>query len=212
MGLRERKRMAEGFGKYDVYAVSGSIYCYKDSSVLRNRFGIRDSGALKEVESDFSAVKQQELLSQPIRGRFTTHHLCQIHKYLLGDIYSFAGHFRREDIMKGSTRFMSHRDIKLKTKQLLDELKTEQYLRSYEQSEFIKRSAYYLSELNYIHPFREGNGRAIREFMRLLLEYNGYSINWNAVSSERMLSAMEESVFDTAMLVSVLGICVKNCS
>ena len=202
--------MAEGFGKYDVYAVSGSAYCYKDSFVLKNRFGIRDSTTLKKVESDISMVKQNNLLSQPIRGRFTAHHLCQIHKYLLGDIYPFAGHFRKEDIMKGTTRFMSHRDVKQKTTALLTELKAERYLRLYEQSEFVERSAYYLSELNYIHPFREGNGRATREFMRQLLEYNGYTVNWAAVPPEQMLLAMEESVFDTSMLVSILNVCVEK--
>ena len=88
--------MAEGFGKYDVYAVAGSIYCYRDTNVLKNRFGLRDSAKLRAVEADISLLRQRELLENPIQGRFTASHLCRIHRYLLGDVYSFAGHFRNK--------------------------------------------------------------------------------------------------------------------
>ena len=47
---------------------------------------------------------------------------------------------------------------------------------------FLQRTAYYFAELNYIHPFREGNGRATREFMRLLFLLNGYEVDWGAAS------------------------------
>lgn len=86
--------MTDGFGKYDVYAVSGSIYCYRDTNVLKNRFSLRNGEQLKKLETDICAIRQNDLLSHPIRGRFTPSHLCRIHRYLLGDVYSFAGHYR----------------------------------------------------------------------------------------------------------------------
>lgn len=200
--------MADGFGKYDVYAVAGSIYCYPDSGVLKNRFGLRDPTKLKAIEADISAIRQKDLLENPIRGHFSSNHLCRIHRYLFSDIYPFAGHFRREDIMKGTTRFLAFGEIKVKLQTLLLALRKESYLYGLPYQQFVEHSAYYFAELNYIHPFREGNGRSTREFMRQLFEYNGYKVRWDAVSAECLLSAMEESVFDTAELQKVLFACL----
>lgn len=62
----------------------------------------------------------------------------------------------------------------------------------------------------YIHPFREGNGRAIREFMRLLYLRNGYYIHWDAVSVDTLLQAMIDSIYDTTSLESVLEQCLER--
>lgn len=202
--------MNKGFGKYDVYAVSGSIYCYQGTNVLKNRFGLRDSKKLKEVEADISTIRQNDLLSDPIQGNFTANHLCRIHRYLLGDIYPFAGHFRREDIMKGNTRFLAHQDIKPKLTKLLEDLKGEDHLKGLDFESLIDRSAYYFAELNYIHPFREGNGRATREFMRQLYMLNGCEVDWTAAPTEGLLAAMEASVFDTNELKNILTRCLRK--
>ena len=193
------------FGKYDVYSVYGSKYCYPGTNVLRNRFNIRDAGQLRKLDADISSIKQLHLIKEPVKGRFTVNHLCQIHKFLFDDIYPFAGHFRREDIMKGQTRFQGFAQISSKLAVLLSELKKENHLRGLDFELLIERSAYYFAELNYIHPFREGNGRAIREFMRQLYDYNGYEVNWSAVSSEELLRAMEESVYATDSLQRLLN-------
>lgn len=200
--------MDSGFGRYDVYSVAGSIYCYKDTNVLKNRFGLRDGKRLRELGADISAIRQNDLLINPIQGRFTANHLCRIHRYLLGDIYPFAGHFRREDIMKGTTRFLSHRDIKAKLTKLLAELAGESYLQGLTTDMLIDRSAHYFAELNYIHPFREGNGRSTREYMRQLYVLNDYTVNWAAVSADKLLEAMEASIYDTAQLKAILRVCL----
>lgn len=202
--------MTDGFGKYDVYSVAGSAYCYPDSGVLRNKFGIQDAGTLKSVETDISAARQMEMIAKPVPGRFTVHHLCAIHRRLLGDVYPFAGQFRREDIAKGETRFLSFRDIKPRLSALLSALHDEKYLSTLTFEGFLDRLAYYFAELNYIHPFREGNGRTIREFMRLLIERNGYQVNWGAVSAETLLDAMVASVYDTEALKNVLRDCLTK--
>ena len=73
---------------------------------------------------------------------------------------------------------------------------------------FVVRSAYYMAELDYIHPFREGNGRAIREFMRSLFLHNGYVVQWDAVDVEVLLNAMIDSVYDTDHLEQILKQCL----
>ena len=202
--------MNKGFGKYAVYAVAGSVYCYRDSNVLKNRFGLRDGAKLRAVEADVSLLRQRELLERPIQGRFTISHLRRIHRYLLGDIYPFAGHLRPENIMKGATRFLAHGEIPGKLADLMDQLRAELWLSGLDFDRFVERSAYYFAELNYIHPFREGNGRATREFMRLLFLRNGYEVDWAAVPAEDLLDAMELSVYDTGRLRDVLQICLTE--
>ena len=139
--------MADNFSRYDVHAVAGSRYCYPDTSVLKNRFGLKDAVQLKKVEADISAVRQNDLLEHPIAGRFTATHLCTIHRYLLGDVYPFAGRFRQADIMKGQTRFLAHQQIKVKLKALLKELHSENLLRNLHIEKFLQRAAYYFAEL-----------------------------------------------------------------
>lgn len=65
------------------------------------------------------------------------------------------------------------------------ELKNENYLKGLNKEELAKRLAYYLSELNVLHPFREGNGRTTREFIRQLALKNGYKLNLKKVSQKR---------------------------
>ena len=200
--------MADPFGKYDVYSVASSIYCYPDSSVLKNKLDIRDPALLRKVEADLSTARQAEIFHIPVAGRFTATHLCNIHRKLLGDVYSFAGHCRREDIAKGPTRFVTYSQIKEKLQRLLGQLQQEKWLENVPFEAFAARSAYYMAELNYIHPFREGNGRAIREFMRLLFLHNGYVVQWDAVDVEALLNAMIDSVYDTAHLEQILKQCL----
>jgi len=200
--------MADPFGKYDVYSVASSIYCYPDSSVLKNKLDVRDPVLLRKVEADLSSARQAEIFRTPVVGRFTATHLCNIHRKLLGDVYSFAGHFRREDIAKGPTRFVTYSQIKEKLQRLLGQLQQEKWLENVPFEAFAARSAYYMAELNYIHPFREGNGRAIREFIRLLFLHNGYVVQWDAVDVEALLNAMIDSVYDTAHLEQILKQCL----
>ena len=121
---------------------------------------------------------------------------------------TFAISIRREDIAKGPTRFVTYSQIKEKLQRLLGQLQQEKWLENVPFEAFAARSAYYMAELNYIHPFREGNGRAIREFMRLLFLHNSYVVQWDAVDVEALLNAMIDSVYDTAHLEQILKQCL----
>ena len=61
-----------------------------------------------------------------------------------------------------------------------------------------------MAELNIIHPFREGNGRTIREFIRLLALENNIQINWGNVDKDLLLEASIESVDNYKILINVL--------
>ena len=70
------------FSKYEVYTTVQSVYCYKDSNVLKNKLNIRDKENLKQAEEEITSLKQYILLESPIEGRFTQTHLKKIHRFL----------------------------------------------------------------------------------------------------------------------------------
>ncbi len=80
--------------------------------------------------------------------------------YLVGDIDPFAVHYRRESIDKGPTIVENPAGIARRLKKLLAQLKDESVLKHTAEQNFLSRIANYFAELNYLHPFREGNGRA----------------------------------------------------
>lgn len=192
------------FNKYEVYTTTESIYCYKGSNVLRNKLNITDSETLKEAEEAITTVKQYSLYDNPISGHFSKTHLFNIHKYLFGDIYSFAGKLRREQIAKGRTTFYPPASIDKELNKVFLFIKENKCFREFDEDNLFDALAYVMAELNIIHPFREGNGRAIREFIRLLALYNGVMINWGNVDREEIMDSSIESVDDYTALIGVL--------
>ena len=84
----------------------------------------------------------------------------------------------------------------------------ENYLKGLSKEEMSKKLAYYMAELNVLHPFREGNGRAIREFIRELAAWNGYELDLTKTTPKNMLDACIESVVDTNNLEEILYKCL----
>lgn len=75
---------------------------------------------------------------------------------------------------------------------------------------FTDRLTYYLTELNVLHPFREGNGRVQREFFRCLALEAGYSINWANADADKILDAMIKSPFNSTRLRNVLTLLIEE--
>ena len=89
-------------------------------------------------------------------------------------------------------------------------MKEENYLQNLNRNTFIKRLSYYMAELNVLHPFREGNGRTIREFIRQLAYKNGYVLNLKNINPKDMLHACIRSVVDTTQLEDIISECLEN--
>lgn len=167
-------------------------YCYPDTDVLINNLNITDEDKLAEAERKFTMLRIYELLHNPIIGSFDLNHLCRIHQYIFQDLYSWAGELRTVDISKGY--YFCHCDyIASNAKKLFSDLKSENYLRGIAADRFITRISFYFSEINALHPFREGNGRAQREFIRSLALWNGYQIKFSLVPADEMLKASIDS-------------------
>lgn len=195
----------------DFYEARNSIYCYKDSNVLKNKLNITDNTILEDVERKLVIVKLFELRQNNNIGNFDIEHFVGIHRFLFEDIYPFAGLFRTENIAKGNFSFANWEFIENELRKLLDKLKNENYLSGLNKEYLSKSLAYYMSELNVLHPFREGNGRTIREFIRQLAFRNGYILNLQNINPEDMLSACIKSVVDSSDLEEILLKCFVLC-
>ncbi len=193
-----------------VYEDGVSKYCYKNSNVLINKLDIKDYKELSKYEAKITAAKSLGLRIKGITGDFDKKHYISIHKYLFEDIYSFAGKFREENISKGEFRFASFEYIEPELDKLLEQLKTEKILEGLNKSDLSKKIAYYLSELNVLHPFREGNGRTNREFIRQIALKNGYVLNLKNVLPKEILNASIKSVIDVTDLENVIYKMLEN--
>lgn len=198
------------FSRYEVYTTVQSIYCYPDSNVLKNKLNIRDPGELKRAEEEFVAVKQLVLLQDPIRGRFTMTHLLRIHRFLFEDVYPFAGRLRREQISKGNTSFYPPNLIERELRRVFREIHETGMLREQDLQEQIRHLSYVMAELNLIHPFREGNGRSIRELIRCMALSYGLFLNWGNTDRDSLIDAAIASVDDDMAFCDVLKQCLEE--
>jgi fido (protein-threonine AMPylation protein) len=163
------------------------------TGVLKNRLGITDEATLEQTEAQFVAQRSHELVQDPIPGAFDLPHLQAIHRHLFGDLYEWAGHLRTVDVIKDTSRFAHHAYLERAAGTIFRELAQENYLRGLEPAAFSRRAAHYLAELNALHPFREGNGRAQREFLSQLAREHDYAIAWEHITQADMLDASRRS-------------------
>ena len=130
-----------------------------------------------------------------------------IHKFIFEDIYPFAGKIRREQISKADTMFYPPDLIDRELDKVFAKIKEKNMLKETDEEKVYDNLAYVMAELNIIHPFREGNGRSIREFIRLMAKRMGYDLNWGNVDKEKLLEASILSVDDYRVLIRILEVC-----
>ena len=193
----------------DLYENRHSIYCYPKSNVLINKLEIKDIDLLQKYEAKITAAKLLSLRQKGIIGNFDIQHVKDIHFYLFEDIYPFAGKFRTENIGKGVFRFAEWQYIEPELTKLLKKLEAENYLSNLNKNNMAQRLAYYMAELNVLHPFREGNGRTIREFIRELALKNNYILNLMNVDPAHFLDASIKSIVETNVLSSIIFNCLE---
>lgn len=185
-------------------------YCYPGTNILINIPGIKKQEQLNKFERIATANRIMQLEDKPIAGKFDLKHLQEIHKYIFQDVYPFAGQIREVDIAKQNTLFCKSQFIPDMAKDIFQSLRKEKLLLNLNIDQFSERAAHYMAEINMLHPFREGNGRTQREFIRTLALNAGYDLDWSRVSSETILNASVRSVYETDNLGKVIKDCIVN--
>jgi cell filamentation protein, protein adenylyltransferase len=170
-------------------------YVYPGTSVLRNLRDIRDAGALNTFEAEATSRRIRQLEHYaPLASAMDAQRIRTIHHHIFQDVYLWAGKFRTVNIARsGQFYFASYEQIEPSLTKLFRELAMEQQLAGTDLPGFCRRAAYYLGEINAIHPFREGNGRTQREFIRQLALHGGHTLAWSRVEREHMYNASRDS-------------------
>lgn len=180
-------------------------YVDPKTGVLKNKFDITDQAMLDQVESSLVAWRSYEMFLDPVEGDFDFKHIKAIHQRLFQDIYTWAGEIRNTDIMVEKSFFAHFPYIDSAGKKIFDELAREKHLTGLNEEAFSERAAYYMGEINALHPFRDGNGRVQREFMRELAAKAGYTLDWSQVSEPEMNRAAVYSFQgDTQALAKII--------
>lgn len=168
--------------QYDYEYKQDSMYCYPDSFILKNKLNNREQSVLEDVERNITALSILELKQKPPTGKMNFKFLKMQHSHIFGDIYDWTGKVRNVNITKGNM-FCDCRFIEQMADAIFKELEDENYLQPYDVEKTADRLAYYLSEINALHPFREGNDRTQRLFIEILAERAGFEVDFSEVSA-----------------------------
>jgi cell filamentation protein len=161
-------------------------YCYPGTDVLRNKDDIRDGGDLERLERMASARRLETL---PHDLPITVSGFREIHRYMLQDVYDWAGEYRSVDTGRTGP-FCLAKFISSNMEARFAAINAEDNLRGLALDEFAARAAEHMCELNAIHCFLDGNGRALRAFLQILAAQASHEIDlariepkaWNAAA------------------------------
>ena len=173
--------------------MSWEDYVIKGSNVLKNKLGITNQEELTKNENEMLIYKLTYLYLNPINGNFDSKHLCDLHRFLFEDLYEFAGSYRDVPMFKKYGGFLEPEKIREELDKLLLRVKNKEVNENnkFEVARYI--SDLYISLIN-IHPFREGNGRTIREFIREFTSYRfpNYSLDLTKIDKKNFLLGIVE--------------------
>ncbi len=186
-----------------MYNSINSKYTYKNSDVLKNKLGIKEEKVLKKVDTDIVLKKLNEIRELKFKKTYDEKHIKFIHKFLFEEIYDFSGEYRSENITKENFRFSEFEYISENMISILRKIDIDN-LRNMEFNNMIEIISDVMTDLNVLHPFREGNGRAIREFIRELFEELGYEINFFDIDYDEILEVSKKAVVDDREQIKLL--------
>lgn len=168
-------------------------YVYPGTTVLRNLAGLEDVDALADHEAQTSTLRLAQLAGMNLSGSYDLVHLQAFHRFIFQDIYSWAGELRSVPLGKPGSMFALPEHIENYSAEVLNQLAREQYLRGLSHDEFAERLTHYYAEINAVHPFREGNGRTQRAFLRQLAMEADHSLGWEHLDSKMLVHASQRS-------------------
>jgi cell filamentation protein, protein adenylyltransferase len=161
-------------------------YVYPGTSVLRNRLGITDPVFLDRQERSLVVQRSRGLVP---RGAFDLAHLRAIHRHLFQDVYDWAGELRTVEISKGRQQFQFRKFIGTGMADVHGRLVRARFLQGLAAAEFAEQVAVIIGDINYIHPFREGNGRTQLQYLKQFAVQAGHPIDLARIDGPKWIAA-----------------------
>lgn len=179
-------------------------YCYPGTDVLINKFDIRDPIQFQKLELSIVPLRLIQLNKQPHPKPITSDYLCHIHWFLFQDLFEWAGKYRLNRLYLNNTTFAYPEYIVQEIEKLFDGLSKKNDFQDIKKQEFCHELAVFKTELNIIHPFRDGNGRCIRKLVEDIAFNAGYLLYFRKFNTNEYIQAMAKSVIDSSDLESLI--------
>lgn len=183
---------------------------YPGTNVLVNLEDISDAEELLERETELQLAAYQKVF-----GSFDETltpdlpYFYHLHRLVFGRLFAWAGRPRTVGISKGGTPFCPPLNIEATMRALFEGLERERWLSGLPEQSFLERAAFYVCELNAVHPFREGNGRVIRFYLDVLsARTRGDIFDWTLTAEGEYLRACVAGFAgDYAQMLALLRRC-----
>ena len=161
-------------------------YLHPTLPILRNRLGIFDANRLEQIER---RLVTQRIAEGAPTGRFDMAHLGAIHRHLFQDIYDWAGEIRTIEIAKEGHQVQFRRFIAIGVADVHRRLMATNFLRGLERFAFAEAASVIIGDLNYVHPFRDGNGRTQLQYLDKLALQAEHPLDLSRLSPAGWLAA-----------------------
>lgn len=178
-------------------------YVYPGTRTLKNKLGISDVDKLDYHEREIVTMRSRQKI--PV-GNFDLKHLRAIHRHLFQDMYDWAGEIRTVEISKGSSQFQFRQYIETGMADVHRRITAGNYLRGLQRSEFAAKVAPIIGDVNYVHPFREGNGRTQAHYLKQLCGQAGHWLDLTKIDPAGWIEASKQAqISNYQMMETVLS-------
>lgn len=172
------------------YSIEASTdNCYPNTTCLMNKFDIKDDKKLAKIEAEITFAKAAVLESETPSLPLNFDYYKNIHRFLFEDLYDWAGEFRKADISKKGTSFCPVNELENLCVACFSRLENENYFQGVTKEKFVEKIVDFYTTTNYLHPFREGNGRTQRIFISKLIKLSGYDFNFSNINPDLLMIA-----------------------
>ena len=161
-------------------------YTDPQTGVLKNKLGLRSAAALDKNERRLVTQRMREGVPT---GNFDLAHLKAIHRHLFQDVYAWAGEIRTVEMNKDGSQFQFRNYIETGMADVHRRLEAKRFLRGTSPAAFAKEAGAIMGDVNYVHPFREGNGRTQLQYLKQLAERAGHSLDLEKLKGPAWIEA-----------------------
>lgn len=168
------------------------------NGTLKNKLNIKDAAELAQKEYLGSAVRALAFLRKN-KKITSVEDLKKIHKIMFGWLYDWAGQIRDYELIKGDTKFLECTRIKFGIEEIDEKMRQLASQKELANTDY----AFLLDRLNYLHPFREGNGRSSKLFLQAFAANHGQVIDYPRSNKELIIAQNNADINQIARLIKV---------